>query len=413
MANSGTINTSPSGLTIEGENEGDTLLWKADRRVWEAGPGGGGGGNVDSVFGRDGAVVAESGDYGSTQITNDSEAERWEECANLTEVLDLLALSLTTTGIVNLTIIPGATLTAALDAFFSDWVNQNSNQVANVSTVPGATVTEALDALQDSVGDISSDGVANDSGVPGATVTAALDALAPLLSGRTLLGVASRLTAGAQTIACPAGTRGVLARQVGAGAGGGGALQTAAPSQTNSGGGGGGAGAEQEYFYTAASDIASIDVVCGTAGSGQPTTGGNGTATTVTINGETFTSNPGEGGSQGVVTGAPVSAGARGGLPGQFNFQTGTNFTLLRSNGGQPGENGTGPNGTLLLWYGGMGGSSTWGGGGRGGFSGNGEAGTGNGSGGGGGSSSAGVARNGANGTPGGVMFYFFSAPAA
>lgn len=379
---SGHIYVSPSGTEIVGENDGDTLLWNAEDGVWVAGPGGGGGA-VDSVFGRTGDVVAETDDYSSDQITNLSE---WD----------------------------GANVTDALMEIQSRFTNLTSSQVQNASGVSGPSVSDALDTLNveiaavaGGVAALNSDDIANASAVPGGTVTEALDAL---LAGRSLLGVASRLTAGAQTIACPSGTRAVLVRMGGAGAGGGGALQTAAPSQTNSGGGGGGAGAEQEFFYTAASDIASIDVVCGTAGTGQPTTGGNGTATTVTINGETFTSNPGEGGSQGVTTGAPVSSGARGGLPGQFNFQTGSNFTLLRSSGGQPGENGTGPNGTLLIWYGGMGGSSTWGGGGRGGFSGNGEAATGNCAGGGGGSSSAGNNRNGANGTPGAVMLLFFGA---
>lgn len=338
----------------------------------------GGGGDVSSVFARTGDVVAEPGDYATSQITNDSNVAG----ATASEALDLLrdVLSATVTRLDNL----------------------STNDVANASSLSGAPLTAALDGLD-------STEVANLSSVAGATVTAALDALVVALAGR-LLGAAQRRVAGAQVIACPGGTRRVLVRMGGAGAGGGGGAFNASPL-TKSGGGGGGAGAEQVFLYSSLTDIASVSVSCGTAGTGQLVTGGNGTATTVTINGEVFTSNPGEGGVVGTVAGAPLGAGGAGGRAGRFNFQTGSNFVLLVDNGGAPGGQGTGPNGALVNWFGGNGASSTFGGGGRGGgtsLGDNGEAGTGNCSGGGGGSSNS-AAASGANGTPGAVALTFFS----
>jgi hypothetical protein len=64
-----TLRSAPSGALFEGVNNGDTLLWDAAHRKWTVGPGGGGGA-VDSVFGRTGDVLAETGDYDSDQVTN-------------------------------------------------------------------------------------------------------------------------------------------------------------------------------------------------------------------------------------------------------------------------------------------------------------------------------------------------------
>lgn len=103
----GPIRISPSGDKIVGENDGDTLLWNAANEEWQAGPGGGGGA-VDSVFGRTGAVVAANGDYDSTQITNASTVAG----ATVTEILDTLS---TSDGIGNASPVPGTTVTDALD----------------------------------------------------------------------------------------------------------------------------------------------------------------------------------------------------------------------------------------------------------------------------------------------------------
>lgn len=338
---------------------------------------GGGGGDVSSVFERTGDVEAQTGDYNSLMILNAS-AVVGPTVADVDNNLQLRIDEL------------------------------DSNDIANASQVTGNNVSEALEGLATDIDQLNTDDIDNVSTAPGATVTNALDALFASVSGR-LLGSASRRTAGSETITCPAGTRRILVSMVGAGAGGGGATQTNTPSQTNSAGGGGGAGAEQQFLYTSGSDIASVDVVCGAAGTGQLVTGGDGADTTVTINGETFTSTGGDGGGTGSVTGAPAGFGGQGGLPGENNFQTGSNFVLLRSKGGQPGMPGTGPNGALVLWYGGLGGDSTFGGGGRSTIGSTGTAATGNGAGGAGGSSSAGNNRAGTNGSPGGVFLLFFS----
>jgi hypothetical protein len=80
-----TLRSAPSGPLFEGVNDGDTLLWDAAHRKWTVGPGGGGGA-VDSVFGRTGNVLAETGDYDSDQITNVSSVAG----ASVTDALDTL-----------------------------------------------------------------------------------------------------------------------------------------------------------------------------------------------------------------------------------------------------------------------------------------------------------------------------------
>ena len=96
----------------------------------------GGGGAVDSVFGRTGVVVAVSGDYNSTLITNASGVTG----ATVTDALNTLdgqsgvsawgPVGLERTGVVN----PAA----------SDY---DASQIDNDSAVAGATVADALDTL--------------------------------------------------------------------------------------------------------------------------------------------------------------------------------------------------------------------------------------------------------------------------
>lgn len=75
-----------------------------------------GGGGVESVFGRDGDVVGELGDYDSGLIQNASG-------------------------------VAGATVTAALDALATSVTSLTSSQIANSSSVSGSSVTAALNAL--------------------------------------------------------------------------------------------------------------------------------------------------------------------------------------------------------------------------------------------------------------------------
>jgi hypothetical protein len=80
------LRSAPSGTPFVGESEGDTVLWDATLRLWKVGPGGGGGA-VDSVFGRTGVVAAASGDYDSDQIDNVSGVAG----ASVSDALDTLA----------------------------------------------------------------------------------------------------------------------------------------------------------------------------------------------------------------------------------------------------------------------------------------------------------------------------------
>lgn len=58
-----------SGAPFVGDADFDTILWDNTAKAWYVGPGGGGGA-VSSVFGRIGAVSAQTGDYDSDQIDN-------------------------------------------------------------------------------------------------------------------------------------------------------------------------------------------------------------------------------------------------------------------------------------------------------------------------------------------------------
>jgi hypothetical protein len=113
------LRSAPSGALFVAENDGDTIVWNAAAQKWTTGPGGGGGA-VNSVFGRTGVVVAATGDY-------------------------------------------------------------DSDQVDNVSGVTGSSVSDALDTLSAAIAALGSDDIANDSSVSGTTVSDALDALLALL----------------------------------------------------------------------------------------------------------------------------------------------------------------------------------------------------------------------------------------
>jgi hypothetical protein len=63
------LRTATSGALIQAPNNQDTLLWNSTTKSWDFGAGGGGGA-VDSVFGRLGVVVAATGDYDSDQVDN-------------------------------------------------------------------------------------------------------------------------------------------------------------------------------------------------------------------------------------------------------------------------------------------------------------------------------------------------------
>lgn len=121
----GPLRLSPSGEFIVGENDGDVLVWSAADQEWQAQPGGGGGA-VDSVFGRTGVVVAVSGDYDTSLITNVSTVVGPTASDALdtlqTTIGNLIALifALTSTNIANISSVPGATVTDALNTLLSN-----------------------------------------------------------------------------------------------------------------------------------------------------------------------------------------------------------------------------------------------------------------------------------------------------
>lgn len=67
------------------------LKWDPDAQLWLPAVGGGGGGDVASVFGRAGVVIAEFGDYNSDLVENVSDVDG----ATVSEALDSLELRTT------------------------------------------------------------------------------------------------------------------------------------------------------------------------------------------------------------------------------------------------------------------------------------------------------------------------------
>lgn len=134
------LRSAPSGAPFKGENQDDTVLWDVAAQAWYVGPGGGGGA-VDSVFGRTGVVVAATGDYDSDQVDNISSVPG----ASVSDALEYL---LANAGAVDSVFGRTGAVVAATGDYDSD-------QVDNVSNVPGASVSDASEALIGTVFDLS------------------------------------------------------------------------------------------------------------------------------------------------------------------------------------------------------------------------------------------------------------------
>lgn len=130
------LRSSPVGAPFVAENDGDTVLWDAAAKAWKTGPGGGGA--VDSVFGRTGIVVAATGDYDSDQIDNVSSVSG----ASVSDALETLAAS---AGAVDSVF----GRTGAVVGVAGDY---DSDEVDNASAVTGSTVSDALDSLLTALG---------------------------------------------------------------------------------------------------------------------------------------------------------------------------------------------------------------------------------------------------------------------
>lgn len=184
------LRSGASGAVFAGQNQNDAVLWDVAANAWFVGPipvvGG-----VSSVFGRTGVVVAQTGDYDSDQITNLSTVPG----ASVSDALDALLVG--GGAVISVFGRVGAIVAAAGD--------YTSTQVTNSSGVAGATVTAALNTLAAAIpsvpvssvfgrtgavvaaaGDYTSSQVSNSSAVAGVTVTAALNNLGAEIAGLSL-----------------------------------------------------------------------------------------------------------------------------------------------------------------------------------------------------------------------------------
>lgn len=107
---------------------------------------GGGGGGVTSVFGRVGAVVATAGDYPASKITNDSAVSG----AEVSDALNTLNTSISglVTGVSSVFSRTGAVVATSGD--------YNGSKITNDSSVSGSTVKDALNTLAAGSGGIGS-----------------------------------------------------------------------------------------------------------------------------------------------------------------------------------------------------------------------------------------------------------------
>ena len=103
--------------------------------VWDLLAAAGGGGAVDSVFGRTGTVVAAASDYDASQVDNDSGVSG-STVADALNALDAAIPAVPVSSVFGRT---GAVVAAASD--------YDASQVDNDSSVSGATVADALAAL--------------------------------------------------------------------------------------------------------------------------------------------------------------------------------------------------------------------------------------------------------------------------
>lgn len=174
------------GPPFEAEHDGDTVLFDLATRKWRTGSVAGG---VSSVFGRTGAVVAQTGDYDSDQVDNLSSVPG----SSVSDALDYL---LSNAGAVDSVFGRTGVIVAATGDYDSD-------QVDNLSGVTGSSVSDALDTLAARVtgvssvfgrsgavtaqnGDYTSSQVSNASNLPGSTTSNALNNLNSQLGGTAL-----------------------------------------------------------------------------------------------------------------------------------------------------------------------------------------------------------------------------------
>ena len=203
---------------------------------------------------------------------------------------------LTSSDVRNLSVVPGATVTDALDAIASGGA-LTTDAIVNASLVVGASASDALDALlaetidlADDIDNLSSSDIANDSTVAGSTVTQALDSLAVATgnqngySSRNVYNAASSPVTFTTASQIPPGNFFVLHAKGPGGGGAGGAANRTGLNQVNGGGGGGGGAALPPILLSRAALIAGLPIVItlpagGVGGAGASTTGAEASGT--------------------------------------------------------------------------------------------------------------------------------------
>lgn len=154
-----------SGTVIKG-TPGNVLAIGSDGESVQPVPGGAG--LVSSVFGRIGAVVAVLGDYAASLVSNDSGVAG----TTVADALDTLEAEISVL-VVGVSSVFGRS--GAVTAQSGDY---GSDLIANDSGVAGANVSDALDVVDTRITALNSDNISNNSGVAGASVSDALDTLA-------------------------------------------------------------------------------------------------------------------------------------------------------------------------------------------------------------------------------------------
>ncbi len=131
------LRSSSSGPEFVGTNQDDTVLWDTTERKWFTGPSPSA--LVISVFGRQGAVIGQSGDYGTDEIDNDSDVDG----VTLTDALETLKAA---SGVTSFNERTGAVVPQEGD-YDADIVDYAPTTAVDWGATPPANVATALDAL--------------------------------------------------------------------------------------------------------------------------------------------------------------------------------------------------------------------------------------------------------------------------
>ncbi len=135
-----------SGRLLEAPDDGNTyvLTYNPSTRRWEPAVGGGGGGTIDSVFGRLGPdIVAENGDYAASQVSDDS-GVGGDDVAESLDLLDAAigvnASAITALNISGGFVAPAAAANLGATPALDFATNRYIRGILNVDAVPTITM---------------------------------------------------------------------------------------------------------------------------------------------------------------------------------------------------------------------------------------------------------------------------------